>query len=182
MAVKLNLANPFSNTFAELSVRLKDVVEEDIKTDNYLRATNKLGTEFYQVPLTLRTSDGKSLKLPVDPLVSVSSKYNIAKRNVQKQGTMRGTIKEYWNQGDLSISIGGILIADSSEQLGEYVRLLREICDKPEAVEVECEMLNQDFQVLKIVVESVDFPFTKGVCNQSFTIKALSDESYELLV
>lgn len=142
---------------------------------------NMLGEEYYQVPLTLR-SNGLEFKLPIDPLVSVSTKYNIVKRNVQKQGTMRGTIKEYWNQDDYQITIAGILIAEDTEQLQDYQKLLHEICDSPNAIDVECEMLNSTFDVLKIVVESVDFPFTKGLCNQQFTIKALSDESHSLLI
>jgi len=150
---------------------------EDIKA---LDAPTRLGTEAFQVPLRLRTEDGDEFLLPIDPVVSVSSKYNIAKRNVQKQGAMRGTIKEYWNQGDYSVSIAGVLIAEDELELEEEMRHLRQICDKPYAIYVECDILNNVFEIMRIVVEQVDFPFTKGINNQQFTIKALSDESQSL--
>lgn len=196
--MQINLLNPF----AQVPLSVKELVKEPLMVANALTAvhnrrgiyresddppqqnygSNAIASDYYQVPMTLRDVYGHELKLPSDPLVSVSSKYNITKRNVQKQGSMRGTVKEYWNQGDYTVQIAGVIIADSKEQLESYMITLREICDSAAAISVECEMLNKTFDIMKIVVESLDFPFTKGICNQTFTIKALSDESHNLFV
>ena len=175
--IEVNIAN----TEKLVGTAIQNFAVKKLLDFKYSKTVNALGQTFYQVLMTLKTSTGLEFTLPVDPLVSVSTKYDIVTRNVKKQGTMRGTIKELWNQSDYSITIAGILMASDSYTLQDYQRKLLAICNTPEAVMVECEMLNDVFEVLKIAIESLDFPFTKGENNQSFTIKALSDESYSLL-
>lgn len=143
-----------------------------------------LSGDFFQCPLSFDI-DGVQWQLPVDPLISVSGKNVIKRRYVSKSNKdgRRGSIKECWSQDDYEISISGVIIAEDMESMTEQLNNLRKVLEKPEAVNVYCEFLNSNntFGIQKIAIESYDFPFTKGMENQSFTIKAYSDESYELL-
>ena len=143
-----------------------------------------LGDNFFQCPLSFDI-DGVEWRLPVDPLISVNGKNVIKRRYVSKAGKdgRRGSVKECWSQDDYDITIAGVLIAEDNASLIEMLNNLQKVCQKAEAVSVYCEFLNNanTFGIQKIAIESYDFPFTKGMENQSFTIKAYSDDSYELL-
>lgn len=138
-----------------------------------------LGSTLFQCPVTLRLN-GNELKLPIDPLISIACKNNVTRRYVSKSG-MRGSIKEFWSQDDVEISISGVLIADDADGLGGYIQSLMSFCTATEAVEIISDFLQDNFNITKIAIESYDFPFTKGIENQSFSIKAYSDDGYELL-
>lgn len=143
------------------------------------QALSTLGSTFFQCPVSFNI-DGGQYTLPIDPLISVSNK-NVIKRRYVSKSKMRGSIKECWSQDDCEVTIAGVIIAEDASELSDKVAQLREICEKAEAVEIVCEHLNSTFGIDRIAIESCEFPFTKGMENQSFTIKALSDDGYELL-
>ena len=140
-----------------------------------------LGDNFFQCPLSFMI-DGVEWRLPVDPLVSVSGK-NVIKRRYVAKSSNRGSIKECWSQDDYDVNISGVIIAEDTEKLAEHLGNLRKVCNMAESVEIVSEFLNNPstFGINRIAIESYDFPFTKGLENQSFTIKAYSDDSYMLL-
>jgi len=142
-------------------------------------ALTMLGETFFQCPVSFNT-DGGLWTLPVDPLISVSNK-NVIKRRYVSKSKMRGSIKECWSQDDCEVTIAGVIIAEDASELSDKVAKLRAICEKAEAVEIVCEYLNSTFGIDRIAIEGCDFPFTKGTESQSFTIKAYSDDGYELL-
>ena len=163
--------------------RIEIVSQSELKSTEGL---SNLGDNFFQCELSFVTDEKKEevWKLPVDPLVSVNGKNVIKRRYVAKSNAKenrRGSIKECWSQDDYEITIAGVLIAEDNASLVEMMKKLREICDKDEAVKVVCKYVNDSFGINYIAIESYDFPFTKGMENQSFTIKAYSDDSYELL-
>ena len=140
-----------------------------------------LGDNFFQCPLSFMI-DGVEWRLPVDPLVSVSGK-NVIKRRYVAKSSNRGSIKECWSQDDYDLNISGVIIAEDAVKLAEHLSNLRKVCNMAESVEIVSEFLNNPstFGINRIAIESYDFPFTKGLENQSFTIKAYSDDSYMLL-
>lgn len=69
-----------------------------------------------------------------------------------------------------------------NENVNYYVYKLTQLLTAKEALIVECDVLNNTFGITRVVVESYDFPFTKGVENQSFSFSLLSDDSYNLEV
>ena len=163
--------------------RIEIVSQSELKSTEGL---SNLGDNFFQCPLSFMIGEKNEevWKLPVDPLVSVNGKNVIKRRYVAKSNAKenrRGSIKECWSQDDYEITIAGVLIAEDNASLVELMKKLREICDKDEAVKVVCKYVNDSFGINYIAIESYDFPFTKGMENQSFTIKAYSDDSYELL-
>ncbi|MCL2290826.1 MAG: DUF6046 domain-containing protein [Bacteroidetes bacterium] len=134
-------------------------------TFTYVREGEKEKTEF---------------QLPLDPLISVSGK-NIIRRRYVAKSKMRGSIKETWSQDDFEITIAGLLQAEDEEKMNEYIKTIREICECKESVTIKCGILMDVFETTRIAIESYDFPFTKGIENQAFTIKAYSDDNYQLL-
>jgi len=132
------------------------------------------------VPLTFRAVGLDDFKFPLDPIISISSKNLITRRYVNKS-QMRGSIKERWSQDDWEITISGVIISANGEYPVNTLKALRDFCNVPESVDVICPLFNE-MDVQRIAIESIDFPFTKGVENQAFVIKAYSDSTYTLLI
>jgi hypothetical protein len=138
------------------------------------------------VPLTLRLdteAEGTGFKLPLDPIISLSCKNIIKRRYVAKSGknSNRGSIKETWSTDDYDIQISGVFINEDAALLEQNLRSLRTYCESGESIHVTCGLLLDVYNIKRIVIESFDFPHTPGVENQAFTIKAYSDETYQLL-
>lgn len=141
--------------------------------------TNALGIPM-QMPVEMRVEGGDWWTLPVEPMVSVSGKNVITKKQVSK-GRVRGTIKERWTQDDYEISIEGILTDfDGKAYPTEDVKKLREFCEKA-SVEVSSPLF-EIFSIDRMVIESYSFPFTSGPANQAYSISAVSDDIYRLLL
>lgn len=129
-------------------------------------------------PVTLLLpSTNKSFTLPLDPLVSINGKNDIACRNVARyDGMVRGTIKEKWRTGDWDITIAGLLIAGQDTSIEQLVDRLRQYIEADENIQIICPYINDSYRIDRIVIESYDFPFTKGENNQSYTLKCKSDD------
>lgn len=141
--------------------------------------TNALGIPM-TMPVDIRTEGGEWWTLPIEPMVSVSGKNVISKKQVSK-GRVRGTIKERWTQDDYEISIKGILINFNGDAYPtEDVKKLREFCENA-AVEVASPLFDI-FSIDRIVIENYSFPFTSGPANQAYSISAVSDDIYKLLL
>ncbi len=134
------------------------------------------------MPVKLRIPGDEFWTFPVEPLVSISGGNVISKRVVAK-GKGRGTIKERWSQDDYAVTIEGVFInLDNANVYPESdVRKLRDLCEAKEALEIECDLL-KIHDITRITITSWDIPFTKGEANQRFTISALSDDLFDLLV
>lgn len=150
------------------------------------------GKEQQFFPLTFVDDTGQEYTLPYEPLISISGKNQIVRRNVAKvttnEGTnLGGTIKERWSRGDFEITITGVLIGslltgDVSEcfPISDFEKL-RDILTKSASWEVYCDPL-QLLEINRIVIEDFSFPFTKGENVQAYEIKAYSDHDYKLLL
>lgn len=155
------------------------------KTDEELTdaiITNSLGIPM-TMPLQLKKAsdpDSEYWTFPLEPTISLTGKNVVVKRNVSK-GKVRGTVKERWSQSDYDVNIDGIFINTVSNKYPESdVRKLRELMESA-SVSVLCPLL-EIFSISKIAIEEYDFPFTPGANNQSYTIKASSDDVYKLLL
>ncbi len=136
---------------------------------------------YVQCGLTLSVEGGPTLEFPLDPVMGVSGKNIIVRRQVAKGGTLRGTIKESWREDDFSISIAGVLRSDERQSLPEYMKILLEICRSGKTVKVDCDYLRDCYNITSLVVEGYDFPHTKGLNSQAYALKCYSDDSYVLL-
>ena len=142
-------------------------------------ATNIYGVPMI-LPLSMRLEGEDWWLLPLEPMVTISGKNVIVKKQVSK-GSVRGSIKERWSQDDYSISIEGIFInPDGDGYPDEDVKELRRLCEAGK-VEVMCPLF-EIFSIDQMVIESFDFPFTPGTANQGYKIQAISDDIYKLLL
>lgn len=130
-----------------------------------------------QYPLSFSAEGLKDFTFPIDPIMSVGFKNVITRRSVSK-GKKRGTIKERWTEDDVDISISGVFI-NKDGFYPEEVEQLRTFLGKQ--ITVLNTFLNEK-DINQIVIESIDFPHTKGAENQSFEIKAYSDDVFQLLI
>lgn len=161
-----------------------DIVRRD--NHDYEPSQSRTGEYQYAVPLrlALSSSPDDTFTLPLDPIVSISSSNLIVKREIAKS-TITGTVKEKWSNDDWKISVSGVLktMGDADdEQVEYYIDRLRKLITSDEALVIECDVLNNVFDITRVVVESYSFPFTKGIENQSFMFSLLSDDSYDLEV
>jgi hypothetical protein len=166
-----------------------EFVDPELNTDDYDKDKfdAKYGKNFestlFLVPVKLRLNseaENGGFQLPLDPLVSISGK-NIIRRRYVAKSKMRGSIKETWSQDDYEITIAGLLQNEDQGYLNDDIFTLREYLEATESVHIICDLLNNVFKITRIAIESYDFPFTKGIENQAFTIKAYSDDNYQLL-
>ncbi len=135
------------------------------------------------VPLRIKLATESDYWLfPIEPLITIEGKNSIVKRNVAKKRDGGGTIKEYWTQDDWSINISGIFTTPDIEQIPKkYLDSLIKYCTAKEPLDVLCSAL-EPIQVTRIVIEDYSLPFTNGIQNQKFTIKAISDNNWDLLI
>lgn len=133
-----------------------------------------------QCPLWMRLEGEEWWLLPYEPIITINGKNVITKKQVAK-GKVRGSIKERWSQDDYQISINGILMNPSGDGYPDKdVMALKRLCEAAK-VQVMCPLF-EIFSIDQIVIESFDFPFTSGPFNQAYTIGAVSDDIYKLLL
>lgn len=143
-------------------------------------------------PLSFSIDQREWFLFPYEPMINISGKNNIIRRNVAKwnndnNGKLSGTIKERWSQDDYTITITGVLMGslltgDVSDcyPISDFKRLA-DLLTTSKEIYVRCEPL-QLLKINRIVVEDFSFPFTKGENVQAYEIKAYSDFSYNLLI
>lgn len=135
------------------------------------------------VPLKIKLkSESDYWLFPVEPLISIDGKNIIVKRNVAKRKRGFGSIKEYWTQDDWAISIQGLITKPNSEIYpAADMQQLVKYCTAKEPLDVLCPAF-EILGITKLVIESYSLPFTKGPENQSYSINAMSDNEWDLLI
>ena len=159
---------------------LPDGFDAETLTDEQLEeiiVTNALGVPM-TFPLSFQLEGGEWWLLPFEPQITLQGTNTIIKKPVSK-GSVRGTIKERWAQGDYQLSISGILMGENSYPADD-VKRLRSYCEAAKVL-VKSPLLEL-FSINQIVIESWSVPHTVGVRNQAYTISALSDDIYRLLL
>lgn len=154
---------------------LQDMTDEQLV--EYL-VTNARGIPMV-FPLSFAVEGGPWWLLPYEPQVTIQGTNVLVKKQVSK-GIVRGTIKERWSQGDYRISISGILMGDHGRYPSEDVKTLRSYCEAGRVLVKSPQM--ELFSITQMVVEDWSIPFTSGQANQAYTINAVSDDIYKLLL
>ena len=142
--------------------------------------------QFFPFSFKKETED-QFYTLPWEPMISINARNIIAKRYVAKSGSeLIGSIKERFSTDDFEITITGAFYGYS--MIGKYpdtyprvdMQRLREYLVTPKRLQVECEPL-QILGINHIVIEEMNFPFTKGENVQAYEIKAVSDFDWDLV-
>ncbi|WP_417128301.1 DUF6046 domain-containing protein [Phocaeicola sp.] len=152
---------------------------EEAELEDMVR-TNALGVPM-RFPLEISLVEQEDWWLvPIEPLITLTGRNIIVRRQVSK-GKIRGSIKERWTQDDYQVKIEGALMDQKRDDYPrDDVQKLRNFCEAAK-LKVRCPLF-EIFSINQIVVESYDFPFTKGIQNQQYTINAYSDDTYKLLL
>lgn len=152
---------------------------EEAELEDMIR-TNALGVPM-RFPLEISLVEQEDWWLvPIEPLITLTGRNIIVRRQVSK-GKIRGSIKERWTQDDYQLKIEGALMdLKRDDYPRDDVQKLRNFCEAAK-LKVRCPLF-EIFSINQIVVESYDFPFTKGIQNQQYTINAYSDDTYKLLL
>ena len=86
-----------------------------------------------------------------------------------------------WAQDDYEINIAGVFMGENGELPENDLRKFRRYCEARKLIEVQSDLFTL-FNISQLAIESFELPFTKGVENQMYTIKAYSDDNFDLLV
>lgn len=142
--------------------------------------TNALGLPM-AMPLSLKLEEpgAQEWLLPFEPMISLTGKHVIKRRQVNK-GLIRGSIKERWAQDDYDITIEGVLIGTDGRYPSADVARLKNFCEA--AAVTALSPLLEVFGISRLVIESWEMPFTAGEANQNYSIRAYSDDIYKLLL
>ena len=141
---------------------------------------NALGVPMiFPLSLRLPKSGESEWLLPLEPMITISGKQILVKRQVMK-GKARGSVKERWTLDDYSVKIEGILIGQDGRYPEDDVRQLRKMCEAGEVL-ATCPLLEL-YGISRLVIESWEVPHTSGEANQNYSLSCLSDDSYKLLL
>ena len=140
--------------------------------------TNALGLPM-QFPLSFALEGAEPWLLPQEPMITITGQHILTKRQVAK-GKIRGSIKERWTLDDYSIRIEGVIIGVDGRYPKAEVQRLKEYLEAAK-VSAYCPVFEL-FGITRIVFESWEFPHTSGEANQNYSIQALSDDTYKLLL
>lgn len=140
--------------------------------------TNALGLPM-QFPLSFALEGAEPWLLPQEPMITITGQHILAKRQVAK-GKIRGSIKERWTLDDYIIRIEGVIIGVDGRYPKAEVQRLKEYLEAAK-VSAYCPIFEL-FGITRIVFESWEFPHTSGEANQNYSIQALSDDTYKLLL
>jgi hypothetical protein len=153
----------------------------DLDQEAARREFRALGRLASVMPMQVkRQSDSEWFEFPFEPLVTLSGKNTIIRRKVSKSEG-KGTIKERWSQDDYQVSIQGLLSHPDYEYPEADIKTLLDIFNERKSVEVKHDIL-LIFGITHLAIESAEWPHTKGLNNQNFSIKAYSDTPFELLI
>lgn len=138
----------------------------------------------FVTPITFRTVvDGEvlSLDFPIDPLVSVEQKNTISHRT-PLSAIKQGSIKEFFNSEDFTINISGLFMSDDKKCVDQYCTQLTKFAQCGQSFDIICPYINDTFNIMQIVIESIKFPFTEGEENQQFVLECRSDSDFDLII
>ncbi len=164
-------------------IDIRNVVSENLQ--DLERNKDKYQGNLFQDALRIKWEDEQDwFTLPLDPIISITGKNIIIRRNVLKlspyKENRRGSIKEIWSQDDYEVTIAGVFTGKNDLPEGD-LRRLRAYCEARKTIMVESKLFTI-FKITKLLIEDYNLPFTKGIQNQMYTLKTYSDDVFELLV
>ena len=123
---------------------------------------------------------GKKMELPNEPLLALGLTKTIVETATVGQ-YRKGTVKEYICTEDYTLSIKGICIDLDNPEVypAEQVRLLNDLFEINDALEVESNPFLELFGIRKLVLKDIQFDEMLGEQGvQRYTISAISDQDF----
>lgn len=123
---------------------------------------------------------GRIFSLPNEPLVSIGLTKTIVK-TVTVGKYKKGTVKEYINTDDYSITIKGVCmdLVNIGVYPSDQVSELNELVDINDAIDVVDNVFFEMFGIRRLVIEDIQFDEMVGESGmQTYTIRCLSDTDF----
>jgi len=141
---------------------------------------NMLGIEML-MPLEIGIPGEELFLLTTEPMISLKLKKRLIRR-FPNRSDKNGSIKESWSSDDYQISIKGLVLNYTDDSYPEQeVRKLRKYCEYNNSLSVKNTMLTM-FGIDRISIDDFDIPFTSGIKNQAYEIRAYSDKLFDGLL
>lgn len=137
-----------------------------------------------QMPMRIGETEKSLWLLPLEPLVAVRGRNVITRRLVSKYNQQTfGSVKELWTKDDYEIIITGMLYEHTKpdELPAEMITRFNALCSLRKPLIVRCALL-EAVGVNQIVIQDWELPPTPGIEFQAFTIRAFSDQNFNLLI
>jgi len=142
-----------------------------------------------RMPMRLGQTPQGLWLLPYEPLVAVRGRNVITRRTIAKYNKERnakrgfGSVKELWTKDDFEVVITGMLHdhARPDELPTAQITRLNDLCSLARPLAVTCSLF-EALGIAEMVVDSWEFPATPGIGYQAYSIKAYSDQTFDLFV
>jgi hypothetical protein len=143
-----------------------------------INAKQLLGSKYF---MTLKVSyKGEQFLFPNEPIVSIGMSKTIVK-TVTVGKKKKRSVKEYITTDDEVITIKGVCIDlnDPDRYPADQVKMLNDLFEVNEAVDIEDNAFFELFGIRKIVLETIDWDEMIGESGlQKYTIRALGDDDF----
>lgn len=143
-----------------------------------INAKQLMGAKYF---MTLKVSyKGEQFVFPNEPIVSIGMSKTIVKTATVGKKKKR-SVKEYITTDDEVITIKGVCINlnDPEAYPSDQVKLLNDLFEVNDAVDIEDNAFFELFGIRKIVLESLDWEEMIGESGlQKYTIRALGDDDF----
>lgn len=136
------------------------------------------------MPMWLGETSRSLWLLPYEPMVAVRGRNVITRRTIAKlKDKSFGSVKELWTKDDYEIIISGMLHDHTrpDELPNQLITRLDGLCSLRRPLFAHCALL-EVIGASQIVIESWEFPPTKGIGYQAYSIKAYSDQNFNLFI
>lgn len=143
-----------------------------------INAKQLLGYKYF---MTLKVSyKGEEFLFPNEPIISIGMSKTIVKTATVGKKKKR-SVKEYITTDDEVITIKGVCIdlSDPEKYPADQVKLINDLFEINDAVDIEDNAFFELFGIRKIVLESLDWDEMIGESGmQKYTIRALGDDDF----
>lgn len=143
-----------------------------------INAKQLLGAKYF---MTLKVSyNGEEFLFPNEPIVSIGMSKTIVKMATVGKKKKR-SVKEYITTDDEVITIKGVCIdlSDPEKYPADQVKMINDLFEINEAVDIEDNAFFELFGIRKMVIESLDWDEMIGESGmQKYTIRALGDDDF----
>ncbi|MGM8362137.1 DUF6046 domain-containing protein [Flavobacterium sp. ARAG 55.4] len=143
-----------------------------------INAKQLLGYKYF---MTLKVSyKGEEFLFPNEPIISIGMSKTIVKTATVGKKKKR-SVKEYITTDDEVITIKGVCIDlnDPERYPADQVKLINDLFEINDAVDIEDNAFFELFGIRKIVLESLDWDEMIGESGmQKYTIRALGDDDF----
>jgi hypothetical protein len=137
-----------------------------------------------QMPFCLGETTRGLWLLPIEPLVAVRGRNVITRRTIAKlKDRSFGSVKELWTKDDYEIIITGMLYDHTkpNELPQQLITRLDGLCSLKKPLYAQCALL-EALGASQIIIESWEFPPTPNIGYQAYSIKAFSDQNFNLFI